>query len=956
VGIGSRIKQATGVRDEELATIAHVTAVFAALETGRGLGEVGVNTLVVSRLPPGTLPWLFIPLGITSLIVAVGYGGALARVQRARLFGITLLAVAGVLAAEWLMLAGGIDVVPIVWITVMAAGSIAVTIGWTVAGTSLDARQAKRLFPLCTAAAIAGYLVGSLLAGPITAITGNAASLIALQAALFGAAAVVIGRLARRSMRPGWAPPPDGRRPIVEGLRIGFDEVRRSPLMRLVAVAYVLFAVLLFSVTFPYLTAAEAAFSTETEVASALGLVSAIVTAVSLVIALVVANRFYARFGVATAALVLPVVYLAGFAIWIVQFSFATAAAVIVAQQVTQRGLSNAAWSAFYNVVPSSRRAQVLAFNDGVPGQIGIILSGVLLLTAGSLLAPEQVFWMGLIAAAVCVAVVVTIRRRYAEALLRTLRSGVGEQILEGGPALGDLLEGPEVRAALIEALSADDGRTRQTAAALLSRSSSPDAQTALATAIDDPDPTVAASGIVAALGQAIGPSGATGDRSTPRREMDRAGDAQRGRAEHILAAMLTGDADARVSGLTAIDRLRRSLPGGAADPLLHDPDPRVRAAALEVLCHTEGDAAVSALLRGLADPESLVRRAAAVAIAERPDLPANVTELLDSESLDVREAAIAALEGHGPAVHDQVVAWADRQVARAVMLADARAVVSASTGGAGVTPSSGAGASSGAAGIEDFLSAILANRIERHERLALGAMSVLGAPAARGVIRRCLHADDPEVRAQAIEAIDSIGDRRLGGAIARLFEHVPDPKSPDLLTVCARLRDDDDPWIRHLAMRIRPIGDDMADESQATLRLDTMLRLRTVPLFEGLAPEDLQRFAMVATERWFEPGEVLVREGDVGDELYVILEGSVVVTRRQPDESERVLRTYGAGDHVGELAVLRARPRVATVTAEAERVRTLVVGGDGLVAILRERPEVAMALLATLAERLSVQ
>jgi CRP-like cAMP-binding protein len=134
------------------------------------------------------------------------------------------------------------------------------------------------------------------------------------------------------------------------------------------------------------------------------------------------------------------------------------------------------------------------------------------------------------------------------------------------------------------------------------------------------------------------------------------------------------------------------------------------------------------------------------------------------------------------------------------------------------------------------------------------------------------------------------------------------------------------------------------------------MLRLRTVPLFEGLAPEDLQRFAMVATERWFEPGEVLVREGDVGDELYVILEGSVVVTRRQPDESERVLRTYGAGDHVGELAVLRARPLVATVTAEAERVRTLVVGGDGLVAILRERPEVAMALLATLAERLSVQ
>lgn len=147
-----------------------------------------------------------------------------------------------------------------------------------------------------------------------------------------------------------------------------------------------------------------------------------------------------------------------------------------------------------------------------------------------------------------------------------------------------------------------------------------------------------------------------------------------------------------------------------------------------------------------------------------------------------------------------------------------------------------------------------------------------------------------------------------------------------------------------------------MPDPERALGDIETMLQLRRVPLFERLAPDDLQRLATVATERRFEPGEALVREGDQGDELFVILDGTVVVTRLEDDGSQRRIRTYGAGDHIGELAVLRDRPRVATVTAEGAPVHTLVIGGDGLTAILLERPEAAMAMLATLAERISLQ
>ena len=502
--VARRLRRAANVREDEVGRIRLIALAFAALEAGRGLGEVGVNTLVLSRLPADALPWLYIPLGILSLIIALAYGAALGRVAKARLFGVTLVTVGVLLVAEFLLLAAVPDVVPIAWLTVMAAGAIAATISWTVATSSLDVRQARRLFPVCTAAAIAGYLAGSLLAGPIAGAVG-APALIGLEGLLFAAAAAVIAVLAQRHVGARWIPQRTARRSIAADVRVGFDEVRRSPLLRLVAAAYILLAILMFSVSFPYLRAARAAYPDEAELARILGIIAATITGISFVVSLALADRFYRRFGIAAAALLLPLVYLGGFGLWVVSFSFATAAAFTIVQQVTQRGISNAAWSAFYNVLPSTHRAQAIAFMDGVPGQIGTVLVGVLLLLSTSLLAPEQIFWLGLVAAAACVAIVVAIRRRYADALLRTLRSGLGEQILEGGPGLGDLLAAPDVRAALIAALHAPDAGTREMAAVLLARSPEVDARQALAAALDDDAPAVRAAAAVAILGDTGG-------------------------------------------------------------------------------------------------------------------------------------------------------------------------------------------------------------------------------------------------------------------------------------------------------------------------------------------------------------------------------------------------------------------------------------------------------------------
>jgi CRP-like cAMP-binding protein len=144
-----------------------------------------------------------------------------------------------------------------------------------------------------------------------------------------------------------------------------------------------------------------------------------------------------------------------------------------------------------------------------------------------------------------------------------------------------------------------------------------------------------------------------------------------------------------------------------------------------------------------------------------------------------------------------------------------------------------------------------------------------------------------------------------------------------------------------------------MSDDPRLVSDLDRMLALRQVPLFRTLVPEDLQRIAATARETSWTAGDVLMAQGDIGHELIVIVEGSVSVLVDDGD-TERLVRTCVPGDHIGELAVLRDAPRSATVVADAGGVLGLVLDGEAVRALLLERPYAAMALLGTLADRLS--
>jgi CRP/FNR family cyclic AMP-dependent transcriptional regulator len=97
--------------------------------------------------------------------------------------------------------------------------------------------------------------------------------------------------------------------------------------------------------------------------------------------------------------------------------------------------------------------------------------------------------------------------------------------------------------------------------------------------------------------------------------------------------------------------------------------------------------------------------------------------------------------------------------------------------------------------------------------------------------------------------------------------------------------------------------------------------------------------------------GEVLFREGESGEEMFVIQSGLVRITKRVGHE-ERPLATLGRGEFLGEMAILNEKPRTATATV-IENAKCLVIGGRTLETMISKNSEIALRLIKKLARRL---
>jgi CRP/FNR family transcriptional regulator, cyclic AMP receptor protein len=132
----------------------------------------------------------------------------------------------------------------------------------------------------------------------------------------------------------------------------------------------------------------------------------------------------------------------------------------------------------------------------------------------------------------------------------------------------------------------------------------------------------------------------------------------------------------------------------------------------------------------------------------------------------------------------------------------------------------------------------------------------------------------------------------------------------------------------------------------------ESVTLLGQVPVFETLAPEDLQHVAEVAVPRSFAPHQVIFREGDSSDTCYVVRSGHARAMREHVDGRTLALAHFGPGDIFGELAMFDDESRSATVET-LDAVDAIALAGSDMRRLLRQHPDIAVKLVISLGRRL---
>ena len=127
---------------------------------------------------------------------------------------------------------------------------------------------------------------------------------------------------------------------------------------------------------------------------------------------------------------------------------------------------------------------------------------------------------------------------------------------------------------------------------------------------------------------------------------------------------------------------------------------------------------------------------------------------------------------------------------------------------------------------------------------------------------------------------------------------------------------------------------------------------LRRAPLFDALDDDSAAALQAGVTVVELARAERLFDEGASGNQLYVILDGKIKLTRAAADGRENLLSVLGPGEMFGELSLFDPRPRTASATAVTDS-RLAALAHDDLRSWLNGRPDVALHLLQALAQRL---
>ncbi len=125
------------------------------------------------------------------------------------------------------------------------------------------------------------------------------------------------------------------------------------------------------------------------------------------------------------------------------------------------------------------------------------------------------------------------------------------------------------------------------------------------------------------------------------------------------------------------------------------------------------------------------------------------------------------------------------------------------------------------------------------------------------------------------------------------------------------------------------------------------ILFLKNVPLFSSMPPGDLSHLAKIAEEMIYQTGETIITQGEHGERLYLIVNGTVTVL-----QNGECVATLSDTHFFGEMSILDGEPRSASVKAITDCL-LLSISKDDFYTILSRYPEVSLHIIRTLTQRL---
>ncbi len=127
---------------------------------------------------------------------------------------------------------------------------------------------------------------------------------------------------------------------------------------------------------------------------------------------------------------------------------------------------------------------------------------------------------------------------------------------------------------------------------------------------------------------------------------------------------------------------------------------------------------------------------------------------------------------------------------------------------------------------------------------------------------------------------------------------------------------------------------------------------LKMVPLISEIDSSQLELLAFTSDTQTFESGHILFRQGDIGNEAYIIVRGEVEVIKEGPERTITIA-TLGKNQIIGEIAILIDVPRTATIEAMTD-LTTLVISKESFYRVVSEFPSVAIGIMRELASRIA--